>query len=314
LGDSAVTVSEGYRDGVDEDNYKFRSWEADYKGLAFNVTSQQEFVYGGLGGEFGSRYYVLSTNYYERAAGALLEAYEGEKELLQIGDYYADGLNLFVAMKDRANYDRAYAAAKGYYDLVLESGTSIPFRFYFRVPDYKFRDYSDHEEDKTFYVNTLDEATYHEILGKYCVYMNAYLAADGFTEEEILRSIDDYGLRFKVTKGETVYTFADLNSALIDKVYLTYETMYEVLLRCGFDVAGTTDDFSFTGSDGSVYSLGRKYYEEDYVEWWAYSVDFHYYLKDGERVDLDWTNSGYNYLYKSEDFPALTGMTIEEID
>jgi hypothetical protein len=309
LGDSAVTVSESYRDGVDQYDFQFRTWEADYKGLAFTVTSKQTLVYGGGGLELAKRYYDFYTDYYYMAAKALFEAYEGEKDLIQIDDYmnYA---HFMVAMNDRAGFDRAYTQAKGFYDFAKEHDESLPFRFFFTAPGY-LRRYSSYQHELSFRANTLSEATRNEVLGAYCVYMNTYLAAGEFTEAEIVSNITDYGRRFKVTKGETVYTFADLNLMGSRDECLSYETMYEVLIRCGFEVTGEKDDYSFIGADGSVYAISQKYYVE-LREGMSSKECLYYYLKDGERVEMRETY-GDGFYIEGDELLTLTGMTIEEI-
>lgn len=79
----------------------------------------------------------------------------------------------------------------------------------------------------------------------------------------------------------------------------------EVLIRCGYPVTGTKDDFTFTGVDGSVYEFSGTFLEDDRC----------YYLKDGERINAEWgaaDDIGRNLIREAAGIEIASRQTIDK--
>ncbi|MDD2477164.1 MAG: hypothetical protein PHI32_14805, partial [Dysgonamonadaceae bacterium] len=89
---------------------------------------------------------------------------------------------------------------------------------------------------------------------------------------------------------------------------LSYETLYEVLKRCGFDVKGDKTNFSFIGANGASYSISRSYVVKK-----EKTSDVYYYVKNGKRVNMLLTY-GYNNFFMEKEFNEITGMVLAEVN
>ena len=154
-----------------------------------------------------------------------------------------------------------------------------------------------------------DDTAKEEINGEYCVYKNTFLEASEFSKDEIISNVNKYGRKFMVTIEKDRYVFDDLNLLSgWQGANLSYETLFEVVKRCGFNVEGNKSDFSFVGSEGATYSVARSYVEKK-----EKTSDIYYYLRNGERVNLTLIY-GYNDFFMAEEILEMTGMTLTEIE
>ena len=210
-------------------------------------------------------------------------------------------------MIDRSHLDAAFAQAKGLYEHIIKSCPKIQLEFAFNYPNSYSVSWSDDSEE-TIYAEKIDAATYQQILGEYCVDKNTYLEATEFTEAEICDYITRFGRRFIVIKDGVSHEFRDLN--LIDYIQyenLSYETMYEVLVRLGFEINGGKNSYSFVGAGKSIYTISR-----EFVVIMKNMSDIYYYLKDGKKIKLPLTY-GYNNYIDKKTFGKLTGMALKEV-
>ncbi len=104
--------------------------------------------------------------------------------------------------------------------------------------------------------------------------------ADGmadFTEEEIRDYVRDNSDRVGVRQADgSVLFYEDL---CMDRFSygLSLGTIYEILVRSGYPVEGTIEQYSFTSPDGSTYTFSNDFKED---EWY-------YYLLNGEKTPME---------------------------
>ena len=158
------------------------------------------------------------------------------------------------------------------------------------------------------------EESAQELTEKMKLYAVEYqLATDQFSKEELEQAVSDAQRPYVIIRadGSTV-SYPDL----LLKQYggdMSFGMLYEVLTREGFDTEGTSDAFTVTGVDGSVYTFS--YWFNDYPfylgNYEAEPQGGYYYLKDGEKVPMP------NYHVKhitSAFFEEISGMRFEEIE
>ena len=137
------------------------------------------------------------------------------------------------------------------------------------------------------------------------------LTADQFTSEELAEAVEYFGRSFNITRADgSVVSYPDLGLSRFG-YGMSFGTLYEVLSREGFEPDGTPDAFSFTGVDGSEYEFSYWFNDQPYeVDWEDQSVvNGYYYLKDGQRVSMDYYF--YNH-FRNGLFERMTGMTFVE--
>ena len=120
-----------------------------------------------------------------------------------------------------------------------------------------------------------------------------------FTEEEIRSYVgnNDHAIGIMNADGEWV-----MQDDLVASMFgygISFPALYEVLLRSGYPVSGTEDDFIFTGTDGSVYEMSESFIEND----------SYYYIKDGVHVPMEYYF--YNHFHVRE-IKELTGIEASE--
>ncbi|MGX8774047.1 MAG: hypothetical protein ACSW8G_03205 [Bacillota bacterium] len=124
-----------------------------------------------------------------------------------------------------------------------------------------------------------------------------------FTDDEIHDYVGNSSRALGVRQDDGTWKMFD---DLIGNTYrISYPTFYEVLIRCGYPVTGTKDDFTFTGVDGSVYEFSESFVEDDR----------YYYLKDGGRINAEWgatDDIGRNLIREAAGIEIAQRKTIEE--
>ena len=114
-----------------------------------------------------------------------------------------------------------------------------------------------------------------------------------FSPEEIKNCVAGSTFAVGVRQADGSYRFYD---DLLCNVYFygaSYRTIYELLVRNGYPVSGTAEDFSFRGVDGNTYELSDSFREND---WYYYKVnnektpmDAYFYNHFALRQVREWT-------------------------
>ena len=114
-----------------------------------------------------------------------------------------------------------------------------------------------------------------------------------FSEDEIHALVRGNQVSFGVLQDDGSYKMFD--DLLADRLFygLSFSTLCEVLKRCGYEVSGTKDRYSFKGIDGSVYEFSN-----DFIENQSY-----YYIRDGRHVPME------HYFYNHWRFHQIKEMT-----
>lgn len=180
----------------------------------------------------------------------------------------------------------------------VPKGVRIPFLLRF---DHKFRTIGDYENSAADYSELLYSPGQIVLEDAERRYLNTILdmrydeyIAD-YTEDEIHDFVNENAHSFAVVRSDGTCDFFD--DLLMDYYGygISFPTMYEVLRREGYPVEGDKNDYTFTGIDGSVYEFS------DYFS----DGDWYYYLKDGERVDMEYYFYNHIYYTSIEDYTGI---------
>jgi hypothetical protein len=132
-----------------------------------------------------------------------------------------------------------------------------------------------------------------------CIDMRYEEQLKEFSEEEIRRCVQYSDHRLGIVQEDGTIVYYDDLVANEYHYGVSFGTMYELLVRNGYPVEGTKDDFAFTARDGSVYEYSNDFQEND-----AY-----YFIKDGEHVPMEYYF--YNHL-RVKEVEELTGIPVIE--
>ena len=149
----------------------------------------------------------------------------------------------------------------------------------------------DKSSDTRITVNTregLRSGLLEEVDRLFALYAADYrIAEDQFTREELAAAVSYYDSGFVLYRenGSSV-VYPDMSLSRFG-YGLSFGGLYEILKREGFAVEGNSQAFQFTGIDGSQYSFSYFYRDEPFLHA-DEIVDEYYYLKDGERVPMDY--------------------------
>ncbi len=160
---------------------------------------------------------------------------------------------------------------------------------------------------------TDDEIKQDEILRRFVKTALDYRfdVIDSFTEEEIAESVAYYknnvGIcrtkreeREKLNANEIEY-YDDIVSHYHNDV--TYGTLYEILLREGFEPSGSAWHYQFTGQEGDVYEISYEFSDYPY----DHDITGYYYLKNGEPVLMQYHYRNY---FSLEEVREMTGLDL----
>lgn len=164
--------------------------------------------------------------------------------------------------------------------------------------DYHF--YSDYEEKENRYEDALTQ--YVQV----CLDYRFEEKLNEITPEEIDMALEDYpyrvGLLRDAENPENCEFYEDLCGSRFG-YGISFGTLYEILLREGFDVTGDSWHFCFQGVDGSIYEISYDFC--DYVT--DEGQNGYYYLKDDEIIPM--AAFFYNHFCKNE-VEAMTGLSL----
>lgn len=151
------------------------------------------------------------------------------------------------------------------------------------------------------YLYSLDENIIKDWTSTYLRFAMDYNLKDilqEFSSDEIKQFIkdDEEVVHVGIEKDGEVEWYDDL-TALQSYAGISFGTLYEILLREGFDITGTYEEYSFEGIDHSLYEIS-----------YNYSIDnYHYYLKDGEKVLMPYAASIH---FAVSEIEKMTGLKI----
>lgn len=291
----------------------------------FKVSSKKVPLYGGDGyrdylwtvtESDGTEFYVIDDRYYgtewasndltDNRSAIILKRYLDENALSgfeTVPDEVPEGWPDMLSFHLLGDY-RTRAELNAYIDALdgmageLPKGIRIPFLLRF---DHKFRTIGDYDNSAADYTqmffsgDTIDrekaEKDYlHTILD---MRYEEYLA--DFTQDEIRALVKDNAYSIAVVRADGTCDFYD--DLIMDPFGygVSFATLYEILGREGIPAEGDKDDFAFTGTDGSVYEFSN-YFSDG---------DWYYYLKDGERVKMEYYFYDHIYYTKIKDFTGI---------
>lgn len=134
---------------------------------------------------------------------------------------------------------------------------------------------------------------------------------DSFTEKEIAETAKYYKINVGIcrTKRDEMGNLSEdeieyYNDIVSHNHYdVTYGTLYEILLREGFEPIGNAWHYQFTGSQGDVYEISYEF--SDYI--YEDNEIGYYYLKNKEPIKMDYYYRNY---FSFEDVQKMTGLEL----
>lgn len=123
-------------------------------------------------------------------------------------------------------------------------------------------------------------------------------ALNEFSKEDILNFVktNEDIMHVGIVKDDVTYWYNDLCAS---RYYygISFASLYEVLVREGFEVNGTKNHYSFVGIDNATYEISYDFGEEN---------SYYYYLKDNNIKLMDY--SFYNH-FGVDTLKGMTGLT-----
>lgn len=295
LGLSGFRVSSSYETLEDEEGYKDRLW---------TVTEQDGTVFGVLDDYGWGMESVSNWLHDDRNAVRLIQLYEQtdhdriELEAGRAELHYAQLTGTFRSRSElRALFEELQAL-----DAHNTAGARLLYEFRF---DHPYRCIGDYELDDGDARGALepgeteDPGAAEMKLLHQCIDMRYEEQLKEFSEEEIRRCVQYSDHRLGIVQEDGTIVYYDDLLANEYHYGVSFSTIYELLVRNGYPVEGTKDDFVFTALDGSVYEYANGFREN---EWY-------YFIKDGEHVPME--AYFYNHL-RVKEVEELTGIPVIE--
>ena len=128
--------------------------------------------------------------------------------------------------------------------------------------------------------------------------LDAYL--EQFTQEEIEEVVANCKYRLGVADSEEgPYEYYDDLVASRFSYGVSFSSLYEILIREGYQVEGDKNHYSFVGVDGSAYEISYDFVGYEYKD----GKIGYYYLKDGVETPMD------AYFYNHFEAPFIRNTT-----
>lgn len=223
--------------------------------------------------------------------------FEGLSEVTIKGSYKnkADLKQLYEELMDLKNdfSNQGFETIRIYYRLAFQN----PIRFH-------IKDEEVDDGDVTGTTDYLSKSKYESFIGEYlrcALDYNFEDALSEFTEEEIKDFIqtDEDVISVGKVNGNEVIWYDDITAS---QYYygISFGTLYEILKKENIEVTGDSNQYTFTGIDGSVYGISY-----DYVQDNAY-----YYLKDDTKVFMEY--NFYNH-FRCKQLKEITGLDLVDV-
>lgn len=175
--------------------------------------------------------------------------------------------------------------------------------------------YQDQSGDSRGYIT--DEFNFQDMENKLIITALDYRfeIISRFTDRQIDAALKGYHAPVGIYRGrrkeESEYQRQDIEyyHNIIASPYsygISFGSLYEILKLEGFDVRGSRDHYSFTGSDGSVYEISYDFCDGVF-ETNGETKNGFYYLKDGSQVLMD----AYFYThFTTRQIQRMTGLSL----
>ncbi len=293
LGLKRFTVSETCEEVTDNaDGYKDYLWTVTEKdGTVFRVLDDYHWGMEALTNSLRNDYSDVHTRLlYEAHAHGSLKLEEGTRDSL----YTAQLIGTFT---DREQLHGLVDDINAF--LPYNDGIPLSFQLCFDHPSRYIGDYVQDDGDTSGVLRdkpityTDAEANFlHQVIDM------RYPQMHDFTSEEISAFVyqNNYGVAVGNGSGYEVYD--DILTSRFS-YGASFRTIYEILIRNGYPVTGTAEEYTFTGTDGNTYRFSDSYRNEE---------TYYYYLNDTE-TPMEYYFYNHIRLYR---IAEITGLDLKE--
>lgn len=310
------TVSKDYEEYEGKDGYTDKIWTVKVKGddkLTFHV---HDNFYWGMEALTNS----LQDDYESVLVKYLYEEYD-ECELLEL--YTEEDKILYTRLEgefsDKDELQALFEEAGKFAEYIDERGYDVEFsvKFKHENPLRNRCEYIVDDGDYNGYIGESDdlEECYANACKEYlltCLDYRFENQLSEFSDDEIEEALEDYRYCISISrKGETTDEYEYYEDLCASKYAygVSFATLYEILVREGFDVSGDSWHYSFTGADGSIYEISYDFCDYDYYDDYDYSIrNGYYYMKNGEQVEMK--AYFYNHFWTRQ-IEEMTGLVLD---
>ncbi len=301
--DKRVTISRDYIQRLNDDGYTDHVWEASLKddtGLKFEIISHKyyglesvtcsiESTWRSVYGEYFFNQYT--TEHHTEYAPA--EQWNPTGRYL-IAAFFDDRIGMDALFAEAAQIEAFMEAFDApdclSYDLILNDPVGSPR--YTDVTERISGEKMEKVRDKLLMELALNCADHRFDL-------------EQFTLEELENVIAEDGRPFVLTLSDgSQREYSDLTLSRFGHG-MSFGTLYEVLVREGYDVQGSSADYTFTGIDGNEYRMSYSFNDYPYNTG-SGVMNGYYYLRNGEEVPMEYFF--YNH-FRSQDIEKMTGFS-----
>ncbi len=320
MGIKNAVVSDTYREFEGEDGYTDRIWTitVNDSGLVFNIIDDYHWGMESLTNSL--------KNDYNEALLAFIQDNLPDLKYLKINTYQEDGIYYGEIIGEYNNAEEL-KNCKEELDILKQSfsdlgypDAAVRYRFEYQHPLRNVTEYV--IDDADVFGRTDTDESYKSMLNEYITTVLDYRYDDlkNFTDEQIETALADYQNRIGVYTGiqsdEKLYekdkiTYYD--DIIANKYYygISFGSLYEILLREGYEPTGDFWHYSFVGKDESVYEISYDFCDYQFLndDKTGYRNGY-YYIKDGEKIPM------FAYFYNhftTKEIYEMTGLKLVDI-
>ena len=309
IGLTNFTVSDEYRIFVGDDDYEDKIWTItdNNTGMKFHVIDDfywgMEAVTNSLDNDYTDTLLIFLQNDLPHTQSLNVAAKE-EKGIqsCEIIGYFENEPELKACYRDLQKLQKAFSLL-GY--------PNLSARYCFRM-EHPLRYHTSQElteGDSNGWLNELPD--YQEMLNKYVLAVLDYRydgTLESLTEQQIANALDNSPQQVGILRDPASQTFEFYDDIAANAFHgISFGTLYEILLREGFQPQGSPCHYTFTGSDGSVYEISYDFNDYTHIDSSGDTWSGYYYIRSGEIVPMDYYF--YNWFEENE-VQEMTGLQI----
>lgn len=310
LGLDNFTVKSSPKQLKDEEGYTDYLWTVELNGdadISFYVIDNYGMTTIGVLNDLTDNYDAVMLEY-------LFDEYD-EFDDIELSEYEFEGMPIFRLtgeFEDREELRSVFDELIDFSEYVEKSDYDIELSVYLEHQNI-LRNQSEHEvRDGDVYINDeeITEADYEDALKTYmyaCLNYRFEEQLADFTDEEIAQMLKDYEKCISILREDETYEFYDDLCASKYGYGISYGTLYEILVKEGYEVEGDCWEYSFVGVDGDIYEISYDYCDYKY-EYNGEEYKGYYYIKNGEKVPM---GAYFHNHFLAREVKEMTGIELK---
>jgi len=306
--DTPVVISDDYftRPSGEDGKWEDRVWTAylkDMPEIQFEIISHEFYGMESIDHSIVCTYkYEYGKYLFSQCDPELQAFFEHHKDDERYSGYHLRGL-----FSDRQELTEMITKALRLEEYMEEQGASECIRFVLAYDDV-LAEVDDTDVFAYACGTEAIKAAEKELEEEFVLYAADYrLALDQFTYDELVSAVSVSDQRFVVTRADgSQVSYPDL--ALSCFGYgMSFGSLYEVLAREGFPVAGIPEEFSVIGVSGDVYEFSYSFNDMPFEN----GKNGYYYIRNGSSIPMSYYF--YNHI-NNKLFEEISGMTFEKAE